>query len=306
MHNEPADQTVFLTLVGSIRERESARLLIDSIRSFGGALGHSPIWLFEGNPPEAPCNRLQSLGVRVLPLTIPGKVARYYYSAKVHACARAEDLATSAVRSLIWLSPEFLVVNPPLLLDLAPSFDAAVRPVHFKNVGLLAAEPLDDFWKQIYETVGTNDVHPPVESFLDALRIRPYFNTHAFALDPQKGLCRRWLDCFESLVCDRAFQLRVCSDQSHQVFLHQAILSAIIVTMLAPHRIRALPPEYNYPYNLHPSVPLDRRAPALNDLVTVAYDDRPLDPRVVDDIDIHEPLRSWLSARFYADPLREH
>ena len=303
MNNEPADQTVFLTLVGSIRERESARLLIDSIRSFGGALGHSPIWLFEGNPQEAPCNRLESLGARVLPLTVPDRVARYYYGAKVYACARAEDLVTLAVRSLIWLSPEFLLVNPPVLLDLAPSSDVAVRPVHLRNVGLLAAEPLDGFWKQIYETVGTNDGHPAVESFLDALRIRPYFNTHAFALDPHKGICRRWLDCFDALVCDRAFQLRACSDQSHQVFLHQAILSAIIVTMLAPHRIRTLPPEYNYPYNLHPSVPLDRRALALNDLVTVAYDERSLDPRVVNDIDIYEPLRTWLSARVPTDPL---
>jgi hypothetical protein len=254
----------------------------------------------------APRNRFESLGVRVLPLTVPDKVARYHYGAKVCACAQAEDLVAPAVRSLIWLAPEFFIVHPPPLLDLAPSFDAAVRPVHFKNVGLLATEPLDDFWKQIYETVGTNDVHPPVESFLDALRLRPYFNTHAFALDPQKGLCRRWLDCFETLVCDRAFQLRACSDPPHQVFLHQAILSAIIVTMLGPHRIRTLPPEYSYPYNLHPSVPLDRRALALDDLVTVAYDDRSLDPRVVDDIDVHEPLRSWLFARTPTDPLWEH
>ncbi len=302
MDNKPADQTVFLTLVGSTRERESARLLIDSIRSFGGALGHTPIWLFERNPPEEPCSHLESLGVRVLSLDVPDKVARYHYGAKVYACARAENLATAAVRSLVWLSPEFLVVNPPLLLDLARSFDAAVRPVHCKNVGILATEPLDDFWKQIYETVGMNDVHSPVESFVDGLRIRPYFNTHAFALDPQKGLCGRWLDCFESLVCDRAFQSRACSDQSHQIFLHQAILSAIIVTMLAPHRIRTLPPEYNYPYNLHPSVPPELRAPVLNDLVTIAYDDRPLDPRVVSDIDIHEPLRSWLSARAPTHP----
>jgi hypothetical protein len=67
-----------------------------------------------------------------------------------------------------------------------------------------------------------------------------------------------------------------------------------------------LPPEYDYPYNLHPSVPLDRRALALDDLVTVAYDDRSLDPRVADDIDVHEPLRSWLFARTPTDPLWEH
>jgi len=84
MHNEPADQTVFLALVGSIRERDAAHLLIDSTRSFG----QSPFWLFEGNPQEAPCNRLESLGVRVLPLAVPDQVARWYYGAKVYACAQ--------------------------------------------------------------------------------------------------------------------------------------------------------------------------------------------------------------------------
>jgi hypothetical protein len=70
-----------------------------------------------------------------------------------------------------------------------------------------------------------------------------------------------------------------------------------VVTLLDPERIRMLPPDYSYPYNLHQVVPPDRRALALNDLVSIAYEDRSLDPDVVDDIAIHEPLRSWLSVR---------
>jgi len=99
------------------------------------------------------------------------------------------------------------------------------------------------------------------------------------------------------LVCDQAFQLDACQDERHQIFLHQAILSALIVTHLDPERVRTLPPDYSYPYNLHQSVPLDRRALALNDLVCIAYEDRSLDPHVVHDIAVDEPLRSWLSAR---------
>ena len=44
-------------------------------------------------------------------------------------------------------------------------------------------------------------------------------------------------------------------------------------------------------------VPSDRRALTINDLVCIAYEERSLDPTVVDDIGIDEPLRSWLSAR---------
>jgi hypothetical protein len=97
------------------------------------------------------------------------------------------------------------------------------------------------------------------------------------------------------MVSNEDYQLKYCQDELHRIFLHQAILSALLVTSLDRKRIRILPPDYNYPYNLHQSVPLERQAQALNDLVCIAYEDRSLDPIVVDDIEIHEPLRTWLA-----------
>jgi len=245
------------------------------------------------------------VGVRVFPLTVPDTVSRYWFAGKVCACARAEELAVPRVQSLIWLSPDCLIIKPPLLFDLGPSFDAAVRPVHIRNVGLGVTEPLDDFWKKICETVGVRDIQTAVESFVDAQHIRAYFNSHALAVNPAKGLFRRWFECFESLVCDQEFQSSSCQDEHHQIFLHQAVLSALLVTSLDSKRTRVLPPDYNYPYNLHQSVPLDRQALALDDLVCITYEDRSLDPNVVDDIDIHDPLRSWLYAHAAPNNLRE-
>jgi hypothetical protein len=297
MNDTPGDRLVFVTLVGTARQESPARLLIDSIRAFGGALRDCPIWVFEADPEGAPCGDLESLGVRVLPLTVPATVRPNWFAGKVSACAQAEELAAPGVRSLVWLSPDCLVINPPLLFDLAAGFDVAVRPVHIKNVGLLATEPVDDFWRAVYQAVGVRDIEATVESFVDVQRIRAYFNSHAFAVNPAKGLLRRWFECFEALVCDQDFQSGPCHDQRHHIFLHQAVLSALIATVPDPRRVRSLPPEYSYPYNLHQSVLPDRQAMALNDLVCIAYEDRPLDPSVVDDIAIREPLRSWLSAR---------
>jgi hypothetical protein len=291
-------ETVFVTQVSTTGQRAGARLLIDSVRAFGGSLRHCPIWLFEADPQEVPCRDLESADVRVLPLAVPDTVLHYWYAAKVYACARAEEMAGRSVRSLIWLSPNCFVVNPPLLFDLAPSFDAAVRPVHVTNVGLVASEPVDGFWQRIFEAVGVQDIETTVESFVETQRIRAYFNSHALAVNPSKGVFRRWFELFESLVRDQAFQLDSCQDVRHQVFLHSAILSALLVTSLDSERIRILPPDYGYPYNLHQRVPSDRRAVALNDLVCVAYDERSLDPGLMDDIQVHEPLHSWLSAHF--------
>jgi hypothetical protein len=293
---EPQD-TAFLMLISTVDQRSSARLLIDSIRSFGGPFRHAPVWVFEADPQGAPCNDLEETGVRVLPLTVPDAVRHYWFAGKVYACARAEELAVPTVRSLIWFSYDCLIIQPPLLFDLTSSFDAAVRPVHHRNVGLPAAGSVDDFWKGVYGAVGVQDVEVTVESFVDAQLLRAYFNSHAFAMNPAKRLLRRWFECFESLVRDRDFQAGPCQDVQHQVFLHQAVLSTLIATSLDPQRVRILPPEYSYPYNMHQSVPAERRAQALNDLVLIAYEDRTLDPGVVDDILIHEPLRSWLSAR---------
>lgn len=292
------DQTIFLTLVQTPSQRAYARVLIDSIRTFGGELRHCPVWLFEADPQNVPDPYWESENVQIFPLDVPEAVGQYYFANKVFACAQAEQMAESGVRSLIWIDPECLIIKPPLLFDLGKSFDAAVRPVHIKNVGLLPTEPLDGFWQKIYEVMGVHDVPRTVETFVGGQQIRAYFNSHAFAINPAKGLLRLWFDRFAALVTDEAYQKAACQDVLHRVFLHQAVWSVLLVTALESERICILPADYNYPYNLHHTVPMDRRAAVLNELVCITYEDRTLAPDLVDDIELLEPLRAWLSDRF--------
>lgn len=169
------DQIVFVTLAYSTRGGQRARLLVDSIRSFGGALSQCPIWLFEADQPEAPGSNLAGEGIHVFRSRVPDSVGHYPFSEKVYACAQAEAMANSQVQSLVWIDPGCLVVNPPLLFSLGPASDAAVRPVHIRNIGLAPTEPLDGFWTKIYETVGVKDIQATVESFVDIQHIRAYF-----------------------------------------------------------------------------------------------------------------------------------
>ena len=297
MGNNINDHITFLTLVRTTRGRSCARILVDSIRSFGGGLSQCPIWLFEANPQKVSCESLEGMDVQRFPLVVPEAVRHYYFADKVFACAQAEGMVSPNVHSLIWIDPGCLVIRPPLLYGLGQEFDAAVRPVHIRNVGLLPEEPLDGFWKKICETVGLDDIPTTVETFVDGQRIRSYFNSHAFTMNPSSGLHRRWFECFEALVSDGEYQKDTCQDERHQIFLHQAVWSALLVAELDSKRVRELPPDYNYPYNLHQSVPVGRRAAVLNDLVSITYENRSLDPQQVDDIEIHDPLRSWLSTR---------
>jgi len=300
MRTAPDTHAMLLTLIRDPAERPLARLLIESLRAFGGDLGQATVWLFEADPVGAPCADLASPGVEIVPLTVPASVRGYWFGAKVAACARAEEMAPAATSSLVWFDPTCLVVQPPALLSLGATHDAAVRPVHHRNVGSPAGQALDPFWRGVYRALGIDDVETAVSTFIENEPIRPYFNSHGFAVNPSLGLMARWLERFEALVLNERYQATACGDVLHQVFLHQAVWSTLLATEIAPDRLRLLPPTYNYPYNLHAEVPPGSRPAALNDLVCLTYEERTLDPSVVADIAIEEPLRAWLVDRIGA------
>jgi len=290
-----SNSVVFATVVRSHYGLSSARLLIRGLRAFGGDLCRAPFWIFQADENLSFDASLLDGTTQIIPLKVPEAIQGYPFAEKVYACAEAEQLAGPEFGSLIWIDPGCLVTNPPTLFALDASADAAVRPVHLQIVGLLAEQPLDSFWKKIYETVGVKDIHATVESFVDRKRIRAYFNSHAYSVNPSLGLMQDWYGGFSELVTDRDFQEKACQDDLHKIFLFQALLSALLVTRLDPRRIRILPPEYNYPYNLQQDLPDERRSESLNELVCIAYEDRSLDPDQMYDISVSEPLRSWLA-----------
>ena len=298
MTEERALHSIFLTLIRTDEGLPAVRLLVESIRAYGGEMSGCPVWVFTECPPEEIRRGLAGSRVDVIPLPVPEPIGRYPFGAKVLACARAEARAPGGIRSLIWLDPECLVVQPPVLFDLEGRYDAALRPVHIKNVGLTPSEPLNVFWKGVYAAAGMGDARREVESFVDRRKLRAYFNSHGLSANPAKGLFRRWYELFERLVRDKAFQAAACREPAYRIFLFQAVLSALIDSSLEEERLRILPPTYNYPYNLQSQVPDDRRAAALNDLVCFTFEGRTLQPDAVTDTAIHPPLRSWLKVRF--------
>lgn len=293
-----SEGTCFVTLVRSERGEQLARIVIEGLRAFGGPLHDCPVWVFSPDTDRA-WQVLPGLeDVRRLPLTLEVDHPPYPFAEKVYACAQAEEMAGPEVRSSVWLSLDCLIVNPPVLFDLAPSpdasgADAAFRPVHHRNVGSLAQEPLNDFWQGVYRALGVEDMDHAVESFVDRETLRPYFNTHSFALNPEVGLARVWWDRFATLITDAAFQAGPCDNALHKIFLHQAILSTLVAQRLDWARVRLLPPEYNYPLNLLDEIPPVRRAARLNDLVTAVYEDA----FPWGEIEVREPLLSWLRRR---------
>jgi hypothetical protein len=291
------EEVVFVIVVATPQDLSSSRVLIDSLRSFGGLLGGAEVLLFEADARKAPCGSLEGERVRVVPLAVPDRFQGFLFSEKVWACREAERLMPPGTNSVAYLTPQSLIVRPPVELHLTAEHDVALRPVHIRNVGLPVEEPLDAFWRGVYDSVGIGDTASTVESFVDGQRIRAYFNTGVFSINPGMGLLRRWSECFGELVSNRRFQASACGDVRHKIFLHQAVFSAIVARDVPEERIWKLSPEYSYPYHLQRLVPAARRAAVLNDLVCPVFEDHPPDPGSMDDIEVREPLRSWLAAR---------
>lgn len=288
------NQSILFTMVTEPAEVGAARLMIESLRTFGGEMSACPVQVFV--PLElveiAAC--LTTSSVEIIPLEVPSHLAHYPFGSKVLACAHAEQLCPPGMQTLLWIDPNFLILQAPMLYALGEEFDAALRPVHIRNVGLKMDQPLDAFWQGIYAAVGVENIPFQVESFVDRHALRAYFNTHALALRPSLGLCKRWLELYEGLLADAAFQSTACSDSLHRTFLFQAVISTLAANRIPAGRIRLLPPAYNYPYHLQERIPVERRVVILNNLVSMAYEDIPFRLVDIQGFEVQEPLRGWL------------
>jgi hypothetical protein len=233
-------------------------------------------------------------GATMVPLEVDDALFEYPFGAKVLAAARAEEIASENEGSLVWMSPQCLVVGRPDLLRLSGGARAALRPVHIRNVGSRADGPPDEYWAAVYRSVGLDDASWSVTSLVDPEVIRPYYNTHLFSVDPKLGLMRSWLDRFRAMVADAPFQAGTCSDPVRKVFLHQAVLSALVTKVLGWERILELPLEYSYPLHFHGRVPPSVRPRALNDLICPVYEGAYEHPATLGGLAVEEPLRAWL------------
>ena len=284
----------FVTFIGSERVAADGALLLSSLRQFGGELSRAPIWVcFAGStPPGAiPFDEQEvhpvSLELETIPHSIP-------FGAKVTACAQAEVYLAGEIETLVWINPRTLILQPPTAFQLDRSHRAALRPVHIKNIGSPMDQLPDPFWQAIYDFLGFDGSASSVESYVDLQRIRPYFNTHMFALDPSIGLLESWLDAFKSLTRDDDFTSRHCADDLHRIFLHQALFSALLTRQLSWNQIRTLPIGYSYPLHLHDAIPPDRQAEELEELICPVYEDAFEYPGTLNGLPASEPLATWL------------
>lgn len=288
---------VFATYAEGPAQARKVAVLVDSLRRRGGDLADAHWRVVADASATEVLDRAGLAGTKLLPLRVDAVARDVPFAAKAYAAATVERLVPGA-ETLAWMDPESLVLGPPRALDLGPDAAVALRPVFLVNaVGQSEGTPVDGYWARLYREAGVDGAAvPAVESFVDEQRIRFYVNCGVIAWRPGRGIAREWSRALSAVLADEAFRGAHCADVRHRVFLHQAVLSAVLLARTAPAERRWLPPDHGYPLGLHERVPAAKRARRLEDLACFVYDTLwDQRPDWLDSAPVDEPLRSWLA-----------
>ncbi len=291
MHSE----VDFFTLAARQSDWLAVRLLVSSLRRFGGQLSDSDFLLFYAEGLDVPLEIKALDNVELIPFP-PTAYSHYYFAQKVAVCAMAEEHTQHDASVLVWCNPMTLFFNCPDQFLLGEGHSAAFRPVHIQNVGSSYSTAIDPFWKGVYGRVGRQQDSFTVTSYVDQKILRPYFNSHLFSIDPRIGLMQEWQEVFEDMVVHEDFQKECCGDVLHQVFLHQAILSALLEERLGIDKLHFLSPDYSYPLHLHNRIPEEKRINTIEKMTCPVYEEKFCYPETLAGVDVNAALIDWIRA----------
>jgi len=277
-------------------------LLVESIRNFAGSLSQAPIWCFMpqyGKHVSTQIeNRLRELNVEFISFSVDLEILRFFFAGDIIAAARAESTATGKTELLVWLGSNTIVLNDPGAFLLCANKKLGYRPVHHINIGSVYDNELDPFWKIIYQYCQVpEDRLFPMDTHIDAKTIRPYFNAGFLVVRPEEKLFKNWQDLFFEVYQQPQFQDLYKQDERYVIFLHQAILSGIILAKYKLEELEELPHTYNYPIHLFSEDVTAHRPSRLEELVAVRHEGFYQDPAWMEKMPAGEPLKKWLAEK---------
>ena len=300
---ENKEQLVFTTVVYPNRQSETnTLLLVESIRDFAESMSRSPVWCFvpqyEKELTDDFRTRLSELNARLIPFETDHAVLGFFFAADIKAAAIAESMSVGKTTNLVWLSCNTLVLHEPKGFLLCDDKDLAYRPVHHINVGSAYDKPIDAFWKLIHQCCNTPiDRIFPMKTHIDDLTIRPYFNAGILITRPENKLFKTWRDTFFKCYQEPELVELYKQDQRYVIFVHQAILSGVILSMFPEERLQELSHDYNYPEHLYQEDITRNRPALLDELVTLRHEGFYKDPDWKQKMQASESLKAWLAGK---------
>lgn len=254
---------------------------VRSVRERAGLLADCDVVVatIEGAPDLAAATRsaLEHLGARFVPVAVRREVRRVPLAAKAPVVAQLEEVAGE--RALIFCDCDTLILREPrALADLASRAESSigVRPVHHRLIGSRWGEAPDAFWSAVWAHCGVAPARiaaaGPMASSVGEL-LAPYYTAGFLVLDGRARVGARWADSLAESLTSAFFADWIERSELHAVFLHQAILTGVILAQMENEAVVEFPPVYNYPLHLHAQIATRFRASSIDDLVHVRTED---------------------------------
>lgn len=232
-----------------------ARLLIRTLRHFGGSLASAPIIAVKTRPGPPLMHEttadLRELGVDLVLDVRRAGTSWYPYMTKAWAVETAARL--SDARVLAWLDSDVLVCREPRLL-------AATEPGSLRicatdrNVGSTGpSDPNEAYWARLADVYGVSlDDLPWTTALLDGAKTRARLHSGVYAFDRVSGLASAFVEgCDRMLRCGVGYAPGLPFPGDDVALAFAAVLTGV--------RIEELPLAYNHEFTLATRFPIPER-----------------------------------------------
>ena len=275
---------------------EQGILLFESVREWCGRHADAQLVCVEPRGPSglAPetIDAFSRLGVERQTENLNVEFAENPMVNRLFAGAWAEEALRA--ESIALVDTDTVFFNPPD--ELTGLGDAvAVRPVGQKKRGSYGPDDFKDrYWQKMYELTGSPE-GPWVETVWTGERIRGYWSAGVVAAAPERGVFRKWLENYRTLI-----------EADHIPKAGERNMDQLALAATLPHgEVRTLDGRYNYLVRRRPKLPADLQALDLDEIVHLHYRHWFHQPGFLDQLEPPfgpSPQLSWLRERLPLAP----
>ncbi len=297
---EKSTELAFASIVYPQRNSEiDAILLAESVRKFAGSLSDNSLIFYtpkdETTFSKGFIEKISNLNAELFTFSLSNEYYNFPFMSNAFAATCAEEDSINEVENIAWLSPNTIVLREPEELILKDEIILGYRPVHHKLIGSKFEEPLDPFWKAIYEVCDVEKDHIfPMETHIEGVKIRPYFNAGILSFRPNRRLMKGWRDKLIKVYKKPSLQEFYNKDEKYKIFLHQAILTGVILSKINSKKIYELPVSYNYPFHLHNVDITSKRPNSMNEMITIRHEGFYNNSNWFEKFPAHNSLKVWI------------
>lgn len=244
-----------------------SKILITSIRKFGGVFSNCPIYSFQPRKAQKVSQQTKRFfednQVEFIDLELNKKYAYYPLANKPMVCAWAEENLNTEI--LVFLDSDVVIFNEPKeFLHIAQN-EIRVRPVDLIGAG--SNGDCDEnalYWHSIYRTLGVTSQNY-VNTTVDQKKIFAYWNTGHIVSNKTTEVFSNWKVNFEKVIS------RNLAPKNGRFFIEQSTFAATVSAMSVS--VKNFAPNYNYPVHLHEENKSKSRINDFTSLVSWHYHD---------------------------------